>query len=68
MIDNLSNILKKMINEEIKNATQKGLEPLSKRPATTELEPSFHLEGNNVERDEDNEGFRKFQRGGRRTG
>ena len=68
MIDNLSNIIKKMIKEEIKNAKQKGLEPPSQRPVTRELEPSIHLEGNNVEGDEDSVGFRKVQRRGCRMG
>ena len=65
MIDNLSSIIKQMIKEEIKNAIQKGLEPPpTQRPVTTELEPSIHLEGNNVKGDEDNEGFTKVQRRG----
>ena len=64
MMDNLSNIIKKMIKQEIKNATLEGLEPPSQRLEITESEPSIHLE----EGDEDNESFRKVQRRGCRTG
>ncbi|KAJ4441961.1 hypothetical protein ANN_11825 [Periplaneta americana] len=58
-IENLSNNIKKMIRDEIKNATQQGPEPQT--PTAIQLEASFEAERNNMERDEDNEGFTRVQ-------
>ena len=57
-----------MTKEEIKNATEKVLEPPSKRPVTVEFGTSIHLEGNNLEGDEGNEGYRKVQQRERKKG
>jgi len=64
MMQNLSNIIKNMIKEEIKNANQKGIEVPSQRTEATEIEPPTHLD----EGCEENDALRKVQRRRRRTG
>ena len=44
MMQNLSNIIKNMIKEEIKNTTQKGIDVPSQRTEAIELEPPTHLD------------------------
>ena len=63
-MENLSNVVNKMIKEDINNATQKGIEIPSQIIEATDLEPYTYLE----EGYEENDGFRKVQRRGRRTG